>query len=84
MTICKIQWIDARGKLTPDENPAIMECRTKDRWSHIDYFRSSYPEGRTIHFDASEWFPICEHHAKKLSDEGMHIWETRPLERIGR
>jgi hypothetical protein len=71
MTNCKIRWIDGNGKPTDDTNPAIMEVRTIDRHEHIG--------GRTLHFESSDWFPICENHAKRLDEPGMHIWESRPL-----
>jgi hypothetical protein len=70
---CKIQWIDKQGNATPDSNPAIGRVRTIDR--HEQY------HGRTIHFPASGWFPICAEHAKQLSEPGMHIWLFEPNEK---
>jgi hypothetical protein len=71
MCQCKIQWIDEYGKPTPDNNPAIGLCRTIDRYETIRGAASH-------HFPASQWFPICAEHAKRLNDRGMHIWEFIP------
>lgn len=68
---CKIQWIDDRGQPTPDSNEAIGAARTIARDEMIG--------GRLVHFDASDWFPICADHAKRLNDLGMHIWEFWPF-----
>ena len=65
---CKIQWIDDNGCPTPDTNPAIGRARTMPGNRQVI--------NGVIHvFEASEWFPICEDHARELSNPGMHIWE---------
>jgi hypothetical protein len=69
---CQIQWIDANGNPTPDNNPAIQRVRT--------IARDEIVSGRKVHFDASRWFCICAKHSKQLSEPGMHIWECAPLE----
>lgn len=69
---CAIKWIDKSGQPTPDDNDAVMLVRTVDRVQQIG--------GRGIRFAASQWFPICECHAKQLSDPGMHIWECKSLD----
>ena len=69
---CKIRWIDDQGNPTDDENDAVMLVRTKDRHQWI--------AGRQHHFTASQWFPICACHAKKLNEPGMEIWECKGLE----
>lgn len=71
MQTCKIQWIDKCGNPTPDNNPAVarVRCVARTEWHH----------GRQINFSASEWFPICEEHARQLGDPGMHIWEREDL-----
>jgi hypothetical protein len=70
MTTCKIQWIDDTGHMTPDNSPAIGECRCK---AHVEQI-----EGRGIRHEASGWFPICAEHAKQLNEPGMHNWEFAP------
>lgn len=71
MCKCLIRWIDKAGRMTPDNNPAIGRVRTIDRYETIT--------GRTHHFPASDWYPICEEHARRLHDKGMHIWEFEPF-----
>ena len=68
---CQIQWIDAFGNPTPDNNPAIARVRTIARVEQIG--------GRAVKFDASDWYCICAKHSKLLGDPGMHIWECAPL-----
>jgi hypothetical protein len=68
---CEIKWIDAFGHPTPDNNPAIQRCRTKDRDQII--------AGRKVHFSASPWFCICAEHSKQLGEPGMEIWEVEGL-----
>lgn len=70
MTTCRIQWIDAYGKPTPDTNPAIGEVWLPTRVVQID--------GRGVPMEASERFPICAHHAKRLTDLGMGEWHFWP------
>jgi hypothetical protein len=62
---CQISWIDA------DTNPAIGYVRTKAR--------DVVFHGRTIHFETSEWYPICAEHAKQLSEPGMEIWDFETI-----
>lgn len=70
MKTCRIQWIDKHGKPTPDSNPAIMECRTKDR----------VLEKYGTRIEASQWYPVCRDHYSRLLDlDTDGIWETRPL-----
>jgi hypothetical protein len=64
---CKIQWIDGNGKATPDNNPAIGRVRVNSYTSQIG--------DRAITFPTSDWFPICNEHAKALGKPGMHIWQ---------
>jgi hypothetical protein len=72
MKTCQIQWIDRiTGKATPDNNPAIQLVRTVDRVQQIN--------GVGVKFSASQWFPICAEHSKRLNDPGMHIWECADL-----
>jgi hypothetical protein len=63
---CKIQWVDADGQPTPDNNPAIGRVMLPPRVLQI--------QGRGVQFDASDWFPICAEHAKRLSEPGMEHW----------
>lgn len=67
MATCEIRWIDSSGRETADTNPAIGRVRTMARVEQI--------AGRGVSFGASQWFCICEVHAKRLTDRGMHIWE---------
>jgi hypothetical protein len=67
---CKIRWIDAAGTPTDDNSPAIGRVRTKDRWE--------WHHGRQIHFEQSEWFPICAEHAKRLAKPDMAHWIFEP------
>ena len=71
---CKIQWVDNHGNPTPDLNPAIGYVRTKSR--------HEMHHGRSIHFSASQWFPICAEHAKRLNEPGMEIWRFETLEKF--
>jgi hypothetical protein len=71
MCRCRIQWIDNQGKATPDNNHAIGSCRTIERDEIIGH--------RKVHFEASEWFPICSEHARRLDKPGMQIWEFWPI-----
>ena len=66
---CEIQWIDDYGNPTPDDNPSIGQVRTVDRHQEIG--------GRMVHFRASEWFHICDKHAKQMTEPGMDIWEWK-------
>ena len=73
--MCQIQWIDANGKPTPDNNPAIGQVRTKARHEIIC--------GNSVHFEASQPFYICAQHAKRLCERGMDIWEwCEPLPQL--
>jgi hypothetical protein len=45
---CRIQWIDAQGKPTPDSNPAVARARCKAGVEQHD--------GRAIQFDQSQLF----------------------------
>jgi hypothetical protein len=58
MCKCEIQWIDDKGKPTPDDNDAIGLCRTIERDELI--------AGRVVHFPASQWFYICATHYERL------------------
>ena len=66
---CKIQWINDKGQPTPDENEAIGKVRTLPHDSVI--------AGRTIHFDGSEWFPICSKHLEEYYSRQLYTenWE---------
>lgn len=66
MTTCKIQWIDENGETTPDQNPMIGFAWTVERDEII--------EGRKVHIEGSERYPICAEHAKRLSKPDMNIW----------
>jgi hypothetical protein len=72
MTTCTIQWIDARGKPTADNNPAIGRVRTRERFEQRG--------GLALHYKQSAWFPICACHARRLHDAGMHIWEFEAID----
>lgn len=71
MPTCQIQWIDGSGRPTPDSNPAVARVRTIARREWIG--------GRQIEFSQSDWYFVCEEHARRLSDPGMHIWEREEL-----
>lgn len=74
MTTCKIRWIDGHGSPTPDDNPAIGRVRMVARDQRIG--------GQVVHFEASEWYPICaEHRSRMLGPpawDDCH-WEFEPL-----
>lgn len=72
MTTCQIKWIDEAGQSTADTNPAIGRVMMKARVDQIG--------GRGVRFEASDWFNICECHAKRLGDRGMHNWVFEALE----
>ncbi len=73
MAKCEIRWIDRRGNPTSDSNDAIQLARTIKRDEEF--------HGTMLHHEASDWFPICAEHSKRLSEPGMDIWETKPLEK---
>ena len=75
MTKCLIRWVKD-GKETPDDNVAVQLVRTVARTEQIG--------GRGVSFSASDWYPICAEHSKRLTDAGMHIWECKPLEGINK
>ena len=65
-TICKIQWIDEKGKPTPDKNLAIGFVRC------AGYPLTGDPLYKPI---PSDWFPICAEHLKRIPLDGY--WEFR-------
>lgn len=73
---CKIRWIDDNNQPTGDDHPAIGYVWLPARTSTI--------AGRTIHLEASDKFPICQHHYDRLlreraTDPSMALWEFEPL-----
>jgi hypothetical protein len=59
---CKIQWIDDKGKPTPDENDAVMMAHY-----HTPIWGVPGPNNRIIGYseEIQESFPICaEHYAR--------------------
>jgi hypothetical protein len=71
---CQIKWSVNPENNTPkaDTNPAIGYVRLRAHDSVV--------AGRTIHFDATEWWPICAIHAKLLKNAGMEGWEFWPID----
>jgi len=68
---CKIQWVDEKGRPTPDQFPAIGQV-----------YRVAYDEelnGRRVHFEESERFPICSRHYEQLFKPGMQHWRFEPF-----
>ena len=72
---CRIQWIDAQGQPTPDNNPAVAMVRS----SNAENIRR-FPHAN---LKPSQWFPCCAEHLAQLSLPDMHEWEQRPLEKEG-
>ena len=70
---CQIQWIDASGKKTPDNNIAVGEAYIIE---HVEY-SSSYMGGRYA-VDESRHFLICAEHLKRLREPGMKYWRFEP------
>ena len=66
---CEIQWIDANGKFTPDQNDAACRVRV-----------NAYTTAQGYRVNTSPWYGCCAEHAKRLRDRGMHIWECEQLE----
>lgn len=73
-TKCRIQWIDAAGKPTPDDRDAIG---TVYRGAYFAAPSRALPNG--FQHDRTESFPICAEHAKQLSDPEMCHWVFEPL-----
>lgn len=71
---CAIQWINKTGSPTPDTNEAIQLVR---RVAYDSTYGAAV--GGVIHYEQTEWFPICAEHSKRLSDPDMKHWETSPL-----
>lgn len=69
---CEIQWIDEKGKPTPDTNPAIgfAFLPARDQWIG----------GRLVHFEPSKVYAICACHAAQLREPGMELWQFQALE----
>jgi len=74
LPICKIRWIDANGKATPDTNDAIgyVQCEA---------YAIEFPDavGGKIDYPESEWWPVCKNHSKQLNTPGMHHWKFKSL-----
>ena len=72
---CEIQWIDERGKLTPDDNDAVVMVRVKAHQTKgAATLKSHWAE-------ASKWYPCCAEHWKIYQEthlENEH-WESRPV-----
>ena len=71
---CAIQWVDAQGNATPDTNDAVAMVR---RAAH-------YSARLNIGFAATDWYPICSEHAKRLADPGMEYWERKEIDETAR
>lgn len=73
---CEIRWVDDHGHPTPDTNPAVARCRMD---AH-DWTDSS--TGRVIHFEASQWYWICQHHLDQLlhTRSIRALWTYEPIE----
>jgi hypothetical protein len=74
MPQCQIKWVDDTGMPTSDTNEAIGRVLRRKCFEQI--------RGRTITFEASDWFFICACHAAQLAKPGMHNWtfEASPIE----
>jgi hypothetical protein len=72
MSTCEIQWIDANGTPTPDENPPIGVCRVK---AHKVEHSCGYTK-----VEASRWYRICADHAKRMPEKE---WEFLPWRTCG-
>jgi hypothetical protein len=70
--MCQIQWIDASGAPTPDDNPAIGRVRCK-------FYPYAMGRKRPWRGDWSRYFGICADHGKRLGESGMDIWQFEPL-----
>jgi len=69
---CRIQWCDAKGNATPDNNIAVGRVRRPARVVQI--------AGRSVPVEASQWFPICADHAAQLQEPNiLEQWEFEPL-----
>lgn len=62
---CKIQWVDAQGQPTPDNNPAVgvATCRVYNRDGSVD----------------ERSFPICAEHLAKLPWGGVSYVDGRKV-----
>lgn len=75
---CRIQWIDAKGDPTPDQNLAVGRVRIQERT-----YPQIYPDKtRLIHHPASNWTPICKEHAQLVSS--LPGWTFEPFDEVAR
>ena len=66
--MCEIQWVDAGGAPTKDDNPPIGRVRCRQ-------YRYVFGRRQEWSGETSRWFTICAEHAKQLAEPGMDIWE---------
>lgn len=75
---CQIQWIDAHGNSTPDENEAVMVAQFH-RPIHASF------TGKTLEYSSliQDSFPICAEHYAQVTDDMRFPkggWTFVPLE----
>lgn len=69
---CQIKWINEHGEPTPDNNDAIGRVRMIAHRQFIN--------GQPVPIGASQWFWICEQHAKQLAEPDMVHWAFEPVQ----
>lgn len=77
MSKCKIQWVDAHGRATPDDNPAVC----------VAVFRSYNRDGSVRE---ERRFPICGEHLSRAPNEPsfdrcgriVSTWSFEPLAEV--
>jgi hypothetical protein len=78
---CQIEWIDSRGKPSPDHNDAVMIARFHESiWSHPN----GHPNNRIIGYSETirSEFPICQVHLDTVRPEirfPAGAWSFRPI-----
>lgn len=63
---CCIQWIDAQGNPTPDDNDAIGYA--------VMTSRGTYPSGASA--DKVQRWPICAEHLDRMPTHKLTCWTT--------
>lgn len=72
MATCEIQWIDDKGRPTPDEQPAVGRVKVIAHQYHGE-------NGHIAEIEESKWFNICAEHRAQMQAPGMQLWRFEYL-----